>query len=67
MKFFRKVKNYVQESYTELTQKVSWPTWTDLQGSAIIVMVASVIIALVVLLMDVVFKYGVNFIYSIFS
>jgi len=67
MKFFRRVKNYVQDSYTELTQKVSWPTWTDLQGSAIIVMVASVIIALVVLLMDVVFKYSVNFIYSVFS
>jgi preprotein translocase subunit SecE len=67
MKFIRKVKHYIQESYLELTQKVSWPTWTDLQGSAIIVMVASVIFALVVLLMDIVFKYGVNVIYSIFS
>jgi preprotein translocase subunit SecE len=47
--------------------KVSWPTWSDLQGSAIIVMVASVIFALVVLLMDIVFKYSVNIIYSIFS
>ena len=47
--------------------KVSWPAWSDLQSSSIIVMVASVIFALVVLAMDLVFKYGVSGIYSIFS
>jgi preprotein translocase subunit SecE len=67
MKFFRSVKNYVQESFTELSQKVSWPSWTELQGSAIMVMIASVIVAIVVLLMDIVFKYGINIVYSIFS
>ncbi len=67
MKFFKRVKNYISESYTELMHKVAWPTWSDLQSSSIIVMVASVIFALIVLAMDLVFKYGVSGIYSIFS
>ena len=47
-----KVANYLQETYNELIHKVSWPSWADLQGSAIVVMVASLIIALVVFAMD---------------
>lgn len=35
-----------------MTQKVSWPTWRELQNSAVIVLIASVIIALIVLVMD---------------
>jgi preprotein translocase subunit SecE len=52
------LKTYVEESYNELVHKVSWPTWKDLQSSAIVVLVASVIIALLVFVMDYVF--GVN-------
>ncbi len=51
-----KVVNYVQESYDELMHKVSWPTWLELQGSAIVVSVASLIIAIIVFAMDEVFK-----------
>ena len=51
-----KVVNYIQESYDELMHKVSWPTWTELQGSAIVVSVASLIIAIIVFAMDEVFK-----------
>ena len=47
---------YIKESYDELMHKVSWPTWSELQGSAIVVSVASLIIALVVFLMDEVFR-----------
>jgi len=36
--------------------KVSWPTWSELQGSAIVVSIASLIIALVVFLMDEAFR-----------
>jgi len=67
MKIFSKIKQYIQESFTELMQKVSWPAWSELQSSAIVVMVASLIIALVVLVMDLVFKFGVNIIYNIFA
>ena len=47
-----KVTNYLQETYNELVHKVSWPSWADLQSSSIVVMVASLIIALVVFAMD---------------
>ena len=47
-----KVINYLQETYNELIHKVSWPSWADLQSSSIVVMVASLIIALVVFAMD---------------
>ena len=36
--------------------KVSWPSWTELQGSAIVVSVASLIIALVVFVIDEAFR-----------
>ena len=51
-----KVLNYFKESYDELIHKVSWPTWGELQSSAIVVSIASLIIALVVFLMDEVFR-----------
>ncbi|MCU0454787.1 MAG: preprotein translocase subunit SecE [Bacteroidales bacterium] len=46
------LKTYLKESYTELIHKVTWPTWSDLQNSAVLVMVATAIIALIVALMD---------------
>ncbi len=58
--------SYIKETYQELVHKVSWPTWPELQNSAIVVMVASVIIALIVYLMDVSFKNVLELIYSIF-
>jgi preprotein translocase subunit SecE len=47
-----KVTEYIKESYEELTEKVTWPTWSELQDSAILVLVASIIIALIIMLMD---------------
>jgi len=46
------IKTYISESYDELMHKVSWPTWSELQSSAIVVSIASLLIALVVYLMD---------------
>ena len=51
-----KVAAYFRESYDELMHKVSWPSWAELQSSAIVVSVASLIIALVVFLMDETFR-----------
>ena len=51
-----KVVTYIQESYDELMNKVSWPSWSELQGSAIVVSVASLIIAIIVFAMDEVFR-----------
>ena len=49
------IRTYIEEIVTELTTKVSWPTWQDLQTSSIIVLVTSVLLALVIWLMDYVF------------
>ena len=46
------VVEFLKESYNEMTEKVSWPTWSELQNSAVIVLVASIIIALLVVAMD---------------
>jgi len=59
------IKGYFQESYTELVHKVTWPTWADLQNSAVLVMVASLIIALIVAGMDAAFSRIMEFIYSL--
>ncbi|MEG2178270.1 MAG: preprotein translocase subunit SecE [Bacteroidales bacterium] len=70
-----KIVNYVKCSYDELMHKVSWPTYAELQNSAVVVFVASLIIALVVFLMDMIggahpdmaWKGILGYIYSILS
>ena len=47
-----KVLDFFKESYQKVTEKVTWPTWSQLQNHAVVVLVASLIIALVVLVMD---------------
>jgi len=61
-----KVVTYVNESYDELMHKVSWPTWSELQGSAIVVSVASLIIAVIVFAMDEVFRNVLLQFYKLF-
>jgi preprotein translocase subunit SecE len=51
------VAEYIKESYIELTQKVTWPTWRELQSSAVLVLVASIIIAMVILGMDQIIQF----------
>ncbi|SEK33564.1 preprotein translocase subunit SecE [Parapedobacter koreensis] len=46
------VLEFLKDSYTEMGQKVTWPTWSQLQSSAVVVLVASIIIALVIFAMD---------------
>ena len=47
--------------------KVTWPSWEELQSSAIIVMVASLIIALIIAGMDLGFKTVMDGIYSLLN
>lgn len=49
---------YIEESFNELKTKVTWPTWNQLQSSAIVVLVASLIFALIIFAMD--FIFGIN-------
>jgi preprotein translocase subunit SecE len=48
-----KVVSYVKNSYDELMHKASWPTYAELQNSAVVVFVASLLIALAVFIIDI--------------
>jgi preprotein translocase subunit SecE len=61
-----KIKAYFSETYDELVNKVSWPTWSELQNSTVVVSIASLIIALVVYLMDITFSSILKQFYSLF-
>jgi preprotein translocase subunit SecE len=60
-----KITLYFQEAYDELVHKVTWPTWAELQDSSVIVLITSLIISLIVLFIDVVFKYSIQELYKI--
>ncbi len=61
-----KLLNYLQEAYNELVYKVTWPTWKELQSSALVVMVASFIISMVISAMDLTFRNIMDFTYGLF-
>jgi preprotein translocase subunit SecE len=62
-----KVTDYLKESYTELTEKVSWPSREELQSSVIVVMVATGIIGIVIFLMDLGFQTFMNLFYKMIA
>ncbi len=59
-----KIVNSIKESYLELVHKVSWPTRSELVNSAIVVLIASIIMALIVWLMDLGIESIMRFIYE---
>jgi preprotein translocase subunit SecE len=62
-----KISNYFSESYRELTEKVTWPNWTQLQQSTLIVIGATLLITGIVWVMDFVASGGLNLIYKMFK
>ena len=63
MKVFNKLFADIQESYSELVYKVSWPTRTQLVNSAMIVLVASIILSLIIWGVDEVINFIMETIY----
>jgi len=61
-----KVLQYFRESREELLHKVTWPKWAELQSSAILVIVASSLIAVLIFIMDSVFGGLVKQFYQLF-
>jgi preprotein translocase subunit SecE len=61
----KRIIGYLRESYNELVHKVTWPTWKELQNSALVVMVASLIFALIVFAMDTTFQKILEGIYKL--
>lgn len=50
------VVSYVKESYNELLHHVTWPTMSELLSSARVVLIATVILALIILVLDLFFN-----------
>ena len=61
-----KITNDFRDSIKELSEKVTWPTWEQLQQSTMIVLGATLVITAIVWLMDLVAAGGLNFIYKLF-
>lgn len=61
MKFIQ----YVKDSFQELVQKVTWPSVSQLRNSAIVVMVASLLFAIVIVAMDQSFELVMKTVYGL--
>ncbi|MDR1408446.1 MAG: preprotein translocase subunit SecE [Tannerella sp.] len=59
----KRIIAYFKDSYNELVHKVSWPTRKELSSSAVVVMFASLIIAVLILVIDSAFDGIMKFIY----
>ena len=62
-----KLGAYLGDSYKELMEKVTWPTWAQLQQSTVIVLVATLVITAIVFVMDLATKGLLDFIYKLFK
>jgi preprotein translocase subunit SecE len=62
-----KITTYFRESYRELLEKVTWPSWPQLQQSTVIVLIATVLITVIVWIMDFASSSILHFIYSLFG
>jgi preprotein translocase subunit SecE len=58
-----KLQLYIKESYYELINKVTWSTWAELQSSTILVLVAALIFAALVFVMDLISSQVTSLIY----
>jgi preprotein translocase subunit SecE len=62
-----KISTYFRESYKELLEKTTWPTWPQLQQSTVVVLVATILITVIVWVMDIVSSSILHFVYSLFG
>ncbi|MFN5476518.1 MAG: preprotein translocase subunit SecE [Sphingobacteriales bacterium] len=63
----KKIEAYFKDSFRELTEKVTWPTWEQLQQSTMIVLVATLLITGIVWVMDFASSGVLQFVYSLFK
>ena len=60
-----KIITYFKDSYRELVEKVTWPTWAQLQQSTTIVLGATALITFLVWVMDAAISRILQAFYSI--
>lgn len=56
----------MKESWSEMRYKVTWPTYSKLQNSSILVLVGTVIFALVIFVIDLAFDNATEWFYNAF-
>jgi preprotein translocase subunit SecE len=61
-----KLVAFVKESYDEMWTKVTWPKYAELQGSSVLVLVASLIFALLIGVVDLAFENALKWFYNAF-
>ncbi|MEH0157544.1 preprotein translocase subunit SecE [Limibacter armeniacum] len=62
-----KFVQFLRESYTEMTENVTWSSFSELQQSSILVLVSSLIFALVIGLADTAFNESLSAFYNSFK
>jgi len=62
---FKKLYNGLQLTADELINKMTWPTWEELQSSAIVTLVASALIALLIFGIDSILEQVFKFLYTV--
>lgn len=60
-----KITAYFEEAYDELMHKVTWPTWSELEDSAVVVLITAIIISIIILVIDISFREGTTELYKI--
>ncbi len=61
-----KLIEFIKASYDEMTNKVTWSKYGELQRSSVLVLVASLIFALLIGVMDLAFENAMTWFYNAF-
>ena len=59
------IRQYVQESVEEFRTKMTWPTWSNLQQTTGVVLLASLLLALIIFGMDSISNQALKLIYGV--
>ena len=54
---------YIKESYDELLNKVTWPSWGSLISTSRVVIIATIVITMIIFVMDAIASTSLKFIY----
>ncbi len=61
------IVNYIKESFEELKNNVSWPTWAETQSLTILVAVFSIIFSLAIWGVDTVFSKVIGYYFNVIN
>ena len=59
LKVMAAIITYLKESYDELMNKVTWPTWKELQESTVLTFISILVFGALIFLMDFAFGKGI--------